>query len=88
VHTLIPNYKDTAVTLNLKANDKITAVFYDKRTDALFPTGFTPNNDGTNDYFGPVNPRFFKNYELHVYNRWGEEIFSSTNPFDYWDGKY
>lgn len=88
VHTLMSNYKDTAITLNLKANDKITAVFYDKRTDALFPTGFTPNNDGTNDYFGPVNPRFFKNYELHVYNRWGEEIFSSTNPFDYWDGKY
>ncbi len=88
VHTLVSNYKDTAVTLNLKANDKITAVFYDKRTDALFPTGFTPNGDGVNDAFGPVNPRFFKNYELHIYNRWGEEIFSTTNPSEYWDGKY
>ncbi|GAB4449619.1 MAG: hypothetical protein OHK0036_06830 [Bacteroidia bacterium] len=88
VHTLVSNIRDTAVTLNLKANDKITAVFYDKRTEALFPTGFSPNNDGINDAFGPVNPRFLKSYELHIYNRWGEEIFSTTNPFEYWDGTY
>jgi gliding motility-associated-like protein len=88
VHTLKQNIRDTAVSLSLKANDKITAYFYDKRTDALFPTGFTPNGDNINDEFGPVNPRFLKNYELHIYNRWGEEIFSTTNPFEYWDGTY
>jgi gliding motility-associated-like protein len=88
VHTLKQNVRDTAVSLSLKANDKITAFFYDKRTDALFPTGFTPNGDNINDEFGPVNPRFLKNYELHIYNRWGEEIFSTTNPFEYWKGTY
>ncbi|GIV29453.1 MAG: hypothetical protein KatS3mg028_0519 [Bacteroidia bacterium] len=41
-----------------------------------------------NDIFAPVNPKFLKSYELHVYNRWGEEIFSTTNPFEGWDGTY
>jgi hypothetical protein len=26
-------------------------------------------------------------YRFYVYNRWGEVVFSSTNPFDKWNGK-
>jgi len=51
------------------------------------PTGFTPNNDGLNDNFGPHNALKAENYEFRVYNRWGQLVFESKNWRDRWDGK-
>ena len=53
----------------------------------FFPTAFTPNGDFKNDLFGPVgNLAAVKNYSLIIYDRWGNIIFSSNNPFEKWDG--
>ena len=51
------------------------------------PTGFTPNNDGLNDNFGPHNALKADNYEFRVYNRWGQLVFESRNWRERWDGK-
>ncbi|CAN5450677.1 hypothetical protein BH11BAC5_BH11BAC5_49160 [soil metagenome] len=59
--------------------------------DILFPTAFSPNNDGLNDQFGPLplrNLALLKNYSLRIYNRYGQVVFSSTNPFEKWDGSF
>ncbi|MDB9882347.1 PKD domain-containing protein [Bacteroidia bacterium] len=47
---------------------------------------FTPNEDGVNDEFimDAVN---YKSYSLKIYNRWGEQIFSSIDPSVGWNGK-
>jgi gliding motility-associated-like protein len=29
-----------------------------------------------------------ENYELNIYNRWGQKIFTSTSLQDKWDGDY
>lgn len=56
--------------------------------DIYFPTGFTPNNDGVNNLFGPLgNLAALKNYRLQIYNRYGQLVFFSTNPFEKWDGR-
>lgn len=56
-----------------------------------FPSAFTPNGDGLNDVFGPL-PRAglaqLKQYRLRVYNRYGEMLFSSNDPFAGWDGSF
>lgn len=53
-----------------------------------FPTGFTPDNDGKNDGFGPLGSLLsLTDYKLSVYNRWGQRVFYSTNPFEKWNGK-
>ena len=53
----------------------------------FFPSGFTPNSDGKNDGFGPVGSlSSMTNYKFSVYNRWGERVFFSTDPFEKWDG--
>jgi len=53
----------------------------------FFPNGFTPNGDGRNDSFGPLGSlAALSNYRLSVYNRWGERVFFSTNPFEKWTG--
>ncbi len=51
------------------------------------PTGFTPNSDGRNDLFRITNLTFQRVVEFRVYNRWGQEVFSS-NDNKGWDGKY
>ena len=57
------------------------------------PNAFTPNGDGINDYFRPINIEDYNLFgaEFWVYNRWGEVIFyrnQGTTPMDWsWDGK-
>jgi len=52
------------------------------------PKGFTPNNDGKNDLFLPVLGGDVVKYQLTVYNRWGQTVFSTNDRFKGWDGKY
>jgi gliding motility-associated-like protein len=54
----------------------------------FFPTAFTPNGDMRNDFFGPLGFLSTVNdYTLLVYNRQGQLVFKSTDPFKKWDGK-
>ncbi len=53
-----------------------------------FPNAFTPNNDALNDIFVPKG--FFaviKEYELNIFNRWGERIFNTNDPSYGWNGQ-
>jgi gliding motility-associated-like protein len=51
------------------------------------PNAFTPNTDVSNDIFIPVMSGV-KEYSFQIFNRWGQEIFVSTNPTQGWDGSY
>lgn len=53
----------------------------------LVPNAFTPNGDNTNDKF-KVDARFVTDYELSIFNRWGELIFNTIQKDNYWDGSY
>lgn len=58
-------------------------------TGIYFPSAFTPNNDGRNDDFGVIGGvGAIINYKLTIYNRWGELVFQTSNPFQKWDGTY
>lgn len=51
------------------------------------PNIFTPNEDGMNDLFHPILPfKFVESIDIHVVNVWGVTVFSTTDPFIYWDG--
>jgi gliding motility-associated-like protein len=52
------------------------------------PSGFTPNGDGLNDVFRPVGLRFQNMVEFRIYNRWGQQLFYSSNPKVGWDGTF
>ena len=52
------------------------------------PTAFSPNGDGKNETFGLLTQCPLENYELNIYNRWGQKIFTSTSLQDKWDGSY
>jgi gliding motility-associated-like protein len=49
------------------------------------PSAFTPNGDGKNDVFLPEGE--FNTFEMWIYDRWGVELFHTTDPTQGWDGK-
>jgi gliding motility-associated-like protein len=59
-----------------------------QRNGLMVPSGFTPNNDGVNDQFKVVGLTFEKVMEFRVFNRWGQEIFSTTDGTKGWDGRW
>lgn len=56
-------------------------------TDVYLPNAFTPNGDGVNDVFIPRS-NFIDEMQLVIYNRWGQEVFTSIDKNQGWDGTY
>ena len=54
----------------------------------FLPTAFSPNGDGRNDVFHFRSLKFRRLEEFRVFNRWGQEVFSTTDPEGGWDGSY
>ncbi len=53
----------------------------------FFPSGFTPNGDNINDTWGMSNVVFLGDFiALDVYDRWGGQIFTTTDMSSEWDG--
>lgn len=52
------------------------------------PNSFSPNGDGINETWAPqgqgVDP---DHYKMFIYDRHGNVLFQTTNPYDYWDGR-
>jgi gliding motility-associated-like protein len=51
------------------------------------PNAFTPNNDGRNDRFRVLNAVKAEDFELMVFNRWGQLVFRTRNWKEGWDGR-
>ena len=51
------------------------------------PDAFSPNGDGLNDLFQPKGYGIVK-YELNVFDRWGERMFSTQDFNTGWDGTF
>lgn len=53
-----------------------------------FPTAFSPNGDGLNDYFAPnTNGNITIDY-FQIFNRWGEKVYEYSTLSKGWDGSY
>ena len=58
------------------------------QTEFDMPNAFTPNADGVNDVFRVVNPILYPNFQLQVFNRWGEALFATDDINEGWDGTF
>jgi len=52
----------------------------------FIPNIFTPNADGINDVFEIKGLDSYNRAEIIIYNRWGSEVYKSTNYTGNWDG--
>lgn len=53
----------------------------------FIPNAFSPNLDGKNDIF-EVIVKNVDEFDLKIFNRWGELVYHSTDPRQGWDGTY
>jgi gliding motility-associated-like protein len=56
--------------------------------DVVLPNAFSPNGDGNNDVFRVTARKFINVQEFKIFNRWGNEIFSTGDIRKGWDGTY
>ena len=56
--------------------------------DIVFPDAFSPDGNNINDAFGPLGTlSAVSDYTFRIFNRWGQPVFTSTDPFRKWNGK-
>lgn len=80
-------YTVTAVdSMGCRAVDNLLITIFKNGADIFVPTGFTPNADGKNDLLRPLVVGITKNYYFSVYNRWGQQVFITTEIGKGWDG--
>lgn len=51
------------------------------------PTAFSPNGDGENEQWRPINSECFPNCEVAVYDRWGNLVYQGAGTNAIWDGR-
>ena len=70
-------------------NEQITSlsniVTVEKPYAIYAPNAFSPDGDGLNDVFN-VSGQGIIDFQMEIYNRWGQKIFSTNSIEDGWDG--
>jgi gliding motility-associated-like protein len=79
-YTFTPSAGQCATTTNLTINVR------DGFTTFYAPNAFTPDGNGLNDNFIPICYGN-ENYNLKIFNRWGELIFETDDISIGWDGR-
>ncbi len=69
-------------------SDSSNVVCIDNCPEYLLPNVFSPNDDGVNDTFHPFPYRFVKDVDMTIFNRWGGEVYRTTDPDIKWDGRH
>jgi|GEM_PF-2732387 len=68
--------------------DTLEVAYEECACTIYFPNSFTPQQDEINELFGPEYYCGIEQYVLHIYNRWGEVVFRTTDISSGWDGNY
>ncbi|MCF8327036.1 MAG: gliding motility-associated C-terminal domain-containing protein, partial [Bacteroidales bacterium] len=64
-----------------------TTVIAEDCSSFYIPNAFTPDGDGLNDVFRPLGQfAAIDEYEMIIYNRFGDVIFQSEDPQEGWNG--
>jgi len=81
-------YEVSAIDSNGNESLRSNKICVDNCPQYELPNVFTPNGDGFNELFVPFPGwRFIDRIDIQIFNRWGNLVFSSTDPAILWDGK-
>jgi gliding motility-associated-like protein len=69
--------------------DSLTVdILYNNCCTPFIPNAFTPNGDGRNDNYKVEYKGDMDLKEMHIYNRYGQRVFSSATVDKTWDGTF
>ena len=87
VYSITYQYTDA----NNCTNEEVFEILIE-RDDCLcevyIPNAFTPTGDLLNDSFQPSSTCSYIEYDMKIYNRWGELVFQSNDANTFWDGTH
>lgn len=84
---------DRKLTYTIRASDKFTncvasdSVVVTPITVIYVPNAFTPDNNGLNDVFKILGTDAVTDFNVRVFNRYGQTVFESSDKTKGWDGK-
>ena len=87
-HGISGIYIDTIIVINGCDSIIRTILTVIKNCEVYFPSAFTPNNDSKNDVFRILNAHNLLDYNLLIYNRWGQKVFETKDYNAGWNGIY
>ena len=73
-------------SLCYSVSDSILLEFEDCSFYLFMPNVFSPNGDGVNDIFIPVQSGEIEDYVMRIFDRWGELLFETRDINTGWDG--
>lgn len=79
-------YVVTAVDSSFNESVKAEALCVDNCPEFELPNVVTMNGDGVNDFYKAIKVKHIKDIDLNIYNRWGQLVYHTTDPYFKWDG--
>jgi gliding motility-associated-like protein len=71
-------YRDTTLYYNVEKTEcKVTIDKY-----------FSPNDDAYHDLMNAGNITYYPNFELQIFNKWGQRVHQQKDEFEPWNGKW
>ncbi|MBT7825034.1 MAG: T9SS type B sorting domain-containing protein, partial [Bacteroidetes bacterium] len=80
-------YRIAAYRNNDELQSHSNVVCVDTRMNLFVPNAFSPNGDGINDHF-QIKGVFINEFNIQIFNRWGEKLFESDDMNMKWDGSF
>lgn len=80
-------YVLTAIDTNGNESSLLNKLCIDNCPYYTLPNVFSPDGDNINSVFKPFPYRFVDKIDMVIYNRWGQEVFITSNPEINWNGK-
>jgi gliding motility-associated-like protein len=86
----LPNgWYSVKVTDKHQCEDSIRKeIYYDNCCTPAIPNAFTPNGDGRNDVIRILYKGDIILKEFSIYNRYGQQVFTTNNIMQGWDGRF
>jgi gliding motility-associated-like protein len=79
------SYSVAVTNSGCTVNDQTEVILSKANYSIVFPNIITPNGDGVNDSFD-LSAFYVNESDLHIFDRWGREVFSSTSTGNAWNG--
>jgi gliding motility-associated-like protein len=81
-------YFVTATNICGMASDTININYENCSCNVWSPNAFTPNTDSKNETYSIFSDCILEEFKMHIYNRWGQEVFVTNDITQFWDGLY
>lgn len=80
------NYSVTVIDQNGCESEGLISVVVKNAYEVFLPNAFSPNGDGLNDIWAPIDFGSVQEIDIKIFDRWGSLVFQSSSVANGWDG--